>query len=80
MIEVQLKKKEMEIIQRELGELLDEIGNITTSNNSLQFKEEEDRQNFLSELLVASSEYITDDGITNEGIEIEKILDKYFVN
>ncbi|VFB16550.1 Uncharacterised protein [Urinicoccus massiliensis] len=80
MIEVQLKKKEMEIIQRELGELLDEIGNITTSNNSLQFKEEEDRQNFLSELLVASSEYITDDGITNEGIEIEKILDKYFIN
>lgn len=80
MIEVQLKKKEMEIIQRELGELLDEIGNITTSNNSLQFQEEEDRQNFLSELLVASSEYITDEGITKEGIEIEKILDKYFVN
>ncbi|WP_099208705.1 hypothetical protein [Urinicoccus timonensis] len=80
MIEVQLKEKEMEIIQRELGELLDKIGNITTGNNSLQFQEEEDRQNFLSELLVASSEYITDDGITNEGIEIEKILDKYFVN
>ena len=80
MIEVQLRKKEMEIIQRELGELLDEIGNITTSNNSLQFQEEEDRQNFLSELLVASSEYVTDEGITKEGIEIEKILDKYFVN
>lgn len=80
MIELQLKKKEMEIIQRELGELLDEIGNITTSNNSLQFKEEEDRQNFLSELLVASSKYITEEGIEKEGIEIEKILDKYFVN
>ncbi len=80
MIELQLKKKEMEIIQRELGELLDEIGNITTSNNSLQFQEEEDTQNFLSELLVASSEYITEEGIEKEGIEIEKILDKYFVN
>ncbi|KGF08850.1 hypothetical protein HMPREF1633_13050 [Tissierellia bacterium S5-A11] len=80
MIEVQLKEKEMEIIQRELGELLDKIGNITTGNNSLQFQEEEDRQNFLSELLVASSEYVTDEGITKEGIEIEKILDKYFVN
>ena len=80
MIEVQLNKKEMGIVQRELGDILNEIGNITTSNNTLQFKEEEDRQNFLSELLVASSEYVTDEGITNEGIEIEKILDKYFVN
>lgn len=80
MIEVQLNKKEMDIVQRELGDILNEIGNITTSNNTLQFKEEEDRQNFLSELLVASCEYITDEGITREGIEIENILDKYFVN
>lgn len=80
MIEVQLNKKEMDIVQRELGDILNEIGNITTSNNTLQFKEEEDRQNFLSELLVASCEYITDEGITHEGIEIENILDKYFVN
>lgn len=80
MIEIQLNKKEMDIVQRELGDILNEIGNITTSNNTLQFKEEEDRQNFFSELLVASCEYITDEGITNEGIEIENILDKYFVS